>query len=289
MNLLLIHGIAQGGKDPKVLENAWLGALEKGLAKSDLKMPPNVNVLFPYYGDVLDEFVASFDMPTGDDVVAKGGTIATDYAQFRAEVAEEMREGAHVSVEEISAEAGPRVAAEKGPQNWKWVLSTLRVLDRLLPNAGDWTIETFLRDVFLYTRRQVVQNKIDKMVTDMMDDSPTVVVGHSLGSVVAYNVAVNRKPAVTTLLLTVGSPLGLPAVSRNLRPLKNPSGSPGWTNAYDTRDVVALYPLDAKHFGVNPAVTNHDKASNWTDNRHGIVGYLDDKLVAKTIHAGLTA
>jgi hypothetical protein len=40
---------------------------------------------------------------------------------------------------------------------------------------------------------------------------------------------------------------------------------------------------------VDPAVTNHTKVSNWTDNRHGIVGYLDDELVAKTIHAGLTA
>ena len=49
-----------------------------------------------------------------------------------------------------------------------------------------------------------------------MIDSPTVIVGHSLGSVVAYNVAVNRKPSVTTLLLTVGSPLGLPAVRSNL-------------------------------------------------------------------------
>ena len=242
MNLLLIHGIAQGGKNPKDLEGAWLGALDKGLKKSGLTMPANVNVLFPYYADVLDKFVAQFDMPTGDRVAAKGGAMAT-----------------------------------------------LRVLDQHLPDAGTWTIETFLRDVFLYTRRQAVQTVIDKIVTDTMIDSPTVIVGHSLGSVVAYNVAVNRKPSVTTLLLTVGSPLGLPAVRSNLVPLKNPSGNKGWTNAYDPRDVVALYPLNKTHFGVTPAITNRGKVDNWTDNRHGIVGYLDDKLVAKTIHACLTA
>jgi len=288
MNLLLIHGIAQGGKDPKQLEQTWLEALEKGFAKSGLTMPANVNVLFPYYGDVLDQFVAQADLPTGDSVTAKGGALDTEYAQFRATMAEDIRSKAVISDEEITAEAGPVVAADKGPQNWKWVLSTLRVLDRQLPSAGSWTIEKFIRDVFLYTRRQAVQNVIDKIVTDLMDDSPTVVVGHSLGSVVAYNVGVNRKPAVTTLLLTVGSPLGLPAVSSNLPPLRNPSGKPGWTNAYDPRDVVALYPLDKKHFGVSPAITNLRNESNWTDNRHGIVGYLDDKLVAKTIHAGLT-
>lgn len=289
MNLLLIHGIAQGGKNPIDLQRAWLGALDKGLEKSGLTMPANVNVLFPYYGDVLEKFVAQFDMPTGDRVAAKGGAMDNEYAQFRAQMAEDMRKRAKIPVEQITKEVEPEVAAEKGPQNWKWVLATLRVLDRRLPNAGSWTIETFLRDVFLYTRRQVVQTEIDKTVTDTMIDSPTVIVGHSLGSVVAYNVAVNRKPSVTTLLLTVGSPLGLPAVRSNLVPLKNPSGNNGWTNAYDPRDVVALYPLDKAHFGVRPAITNHSNVDNWTDNRHGIVGYLDDERVAKSIHAGLTA
>lgn len=288
MNLLLIHGIAQGGKDPKQLEGVWLDALRKGFRKAELAMPAGVKVLFPYYGDVLDEFVARFDLPAGDAVAAKGGTVPSDYAEFRAQVAEDMRTKCAISIEEVSEEAGPAVAAEKGPQNWPWVLATLRVLDRRLPGAGGWTIETFLRDVFLYTRRQQVQAVIDKIVTDLMDDSPTVVIGHSLGSVVAYNVAVNRKPSVTTLLLTVGSPLGLPAVREHLVPLKNPSGKPGWFNAYDPRDVVSLYPLDKDHFGVTPAITNHGKVSNWTDNRHGIIGYLDDKLVAEAIHAELT-
>jgi hypothetical protein len=289
MNLLLIHGIAQGGKNPKDLERAWLEALAKGLKKSKLTMPGYVNVLFPYYADQLDKFVAQFDMPTGNQVTAKGGAMDNDYAQFRAQMAEDMRKQAKIPVEQIKQEAGPAVAAEKGPQNWKWVLATLRVLDRHLPHAGSWTIETFVRDVFLYTRRQAVQNTIDKIVTDTMNNSPTVIVGHSLGSIVAYNVAVNRKPSVTTLLLTLGSPLGLPAVRSNLVPLKNPSGNKGWTNAYDPRDVVALYPLNKTHFGVSPAITNHGKVDNWTDNRHGIVGYLDDMLVAKTIHACLTA
>jgi len=289
MNLLLIHGIAQGGKNPKDLERAWLEALDKGLEKSKLTMPKNVNVLFPYYADHLDTFVAQFNMPTGDQVTAKGGAMDNDYAQFRSQMAEDMRKQARIPVEQVRQEAGPEVAAEKGPQNWKWVLATLRVLDKRLPDAGSWSIETFLRDVFLYTRRQAVQNTIDRIVTDTMNDSPTVIVGHSLGSVVAYNVAVNRKPSVTTLLLTVGSPLGLPAVRNNLVPLKNPSGNKGWTNAYDPRDVVSLYPLNKTHFGVTPAITNHGKVDNWTDNRHGIVGYLDDRLVAKTIHSCLTA
>lgn len=289
MNLLLIHGRSQGGKDKVKLQQEWLEALDKGLKKSNLTMPRDVRVLFPFYAAVLDEFVTRFDMSIGNEVTAKGGAMDNDYAEFRAQVAEEMREKAGISVAQVKEEAGPDATAEKGPQNWKWVLATLRLVDRRFPQAGGWTIENYLRDVFLYTKRGVVQKAIDKIVTGTMNDLPTVVVGHSLGSVVAYNVAVNRKPSVTTLLLTVGSPLGLGAVRNNLLPLKNPAGNKGWYNAYDPRDVVSLYPLDKTYFGVTPAIENHAKVDNWTDNRHGIVGYLDDKLVAKTIYSCLSS
>jgi hypothetical protein len=288
MNLLLIHGIAQGGKDPKDLEGTWLGALAKGLDKSGLTMPAEVNVLFPYYGDVLDDFVRRSQL-AADGVVTAKGPAAKEYEEFRARMALDIEKASDIPEEEIRAEAGADVT-DKGIQNVGWVLSTLRVLDRHLPGAGGWTIERFIRDVFLYTKRDAVRARIDKIVTDLMDDRPTVIVGHSLGSVVAYNVAVTRKPGVTTLLLTVGSPLGLPAVRETVGTRKNPSGKPGWFNAYDPHDAVALYPLDKTHFGaVTPAIVNHDTVHNWTDNRHGIVGYLDDELVARTIHAALTA
>jgi hypothetical protein len=47
-----------------------------------------------------------------------------------------------------------------------------------------------------------------------------------------------------------------------------------------------LYPLDKDNFDVAPAVTNNGTVHNWTDNRHGIVGYLDDVKVAEAIHSG---
>jgi hypothetical protein len=57
----------------------------------------------------------------------------------------------------------------------------------------------------------------------------------------------------------------------------------GWYNAFDKRDVVALYPLDAANFPVVPAVENNATVKNHTANRHGIDGYLDDANVAKRI------
>ena len=45
----------------------------------------------------------------------------------------------------------------------------------------------------------------------------------------------------------------------------HPRGVSAWYNAYDIRDVVALYPLDADDFPVQPAITNYGKVRNSTD------------------------
>lgn len=113
MNLLLIHGRSQGGKSPAKLQAEWLEALDGGFKKSKLKMPADVNIQFPFYADVLDGFVAQFDVPTGAEVTAKGGAMDNDYAQFRADVAEELRKKAGISVERVKKEAGKEVAAKR--------------------------------------------------------------------------------------------------------------------------------------------------------------------------------
>jgi hypothetical protein len=60
-----------------------------------------------------------------------------------------------------------------------------------------------------------------------------------------------------------------------------------WFNAYDDRDVVALSPLDARTFNVTPPIENKSDVLNFTDNRHGIEGYLADSVVARQVVLGL--
>ena len=55
----------------------------------------------------------------------------------------------------------------------------------------------------------------------------------------------------------------------------------------DDRDIVALNPLDAEYFPADPSIVNNDRVRNKTDNRHGIVGYLNDREVAAQIAAAV--
>jgi hypothetical protein len=285
MRLVLVHGIAQGGRNPKDIEVEWLASLNEGLSRSGLSLPKGVDVKLPFYGDELDRLVQEYDVPISGEIAAKGGEIPDDYALFREKVVEEIRRKAGISDEQAQVEMGSDVA-DKGVQNWKWVQALIRIIDRRVTGLSGWTIEEFLRCVYLYTQKNDARTRIDRIVSaDFTDDS--VVVGHSLGSVVAYNILRSRSGPLH--YVTVGSPLAIRAVRRTLGPLKNPAGGKGWFNALDPVDVVSLYPLDSNNFDVTPAIVNHSNVANWTDNHHGIVGYLDDTKVAQAVRSGFNS
>jgi hypothetical protein len=284
MRLVLVHGIAQGGRNPKDIEDEWLAALNEGLSKSGRGLPKDIEIKLPFYGDELDRLIREYDLPVSTEIAAKGGDIPDDYAAFRERVIEDIRKKAGVSDAEALAEMGGD-AADKGVQNWRWVQALIRIVDREMTNVSSWTIEEFLRSVYLYTQKTEARKRVDQIVAPQVTDN-SVLIGHSLGSVVAYNILKGRSAPLP--FVTVGSPLAIRVIRRALGPLKNPAGVKGWFNAFDPVDVVSLYPLDQDNFAVTPPIVNHATVANWTDNHHGIAGYLDDAKVAQTIRTALT-
>jgi pimeloyl-ACP methyl ester carboxylesterase len=115
--------------------------------------------------------------------------------------------------------------------------------------------------------RPDVQDAIDEIVDANLNDAPTVVVAHSLGTVVAYHILMNsQKHLNVPLFVTVGCPLGIRAIRDQFIPLASPPAVKAWINAFDTRDVVALYPLDEKNFAIHPPIENYSAVKNSTEN-----------------------
>ncbi|MGC3030136.1 hypothetical protein ACPUER_34285 [Burkholderia sp. DN3021] len=281
--LLFVHGRGQQGLDPTALKADWLATLERGAGAAGLTLPGNLDVAFPYYGNRLDAFTRQSEIPLTVDIQARGAQQDDEFLQFQAEVAEAVRQRAGITDAQVDAEYGdnPR---QRGPLNWQWVQAILRAIDKHGGGMSQETLELFTRDVFLYTSRAGVRDEIDQIVGSMLTEQPTVVVAHSLGTVVAYNILrTDRRALRVPLFVTVGSPLAIRAIRDRLVPLRWPSPTVAWYNAFDTRDVVALYPLDADNFPVRPAIDNFGKVKNTTDNHHGIAGYLDDPQVATKI------
>lgn len=280
--LLLVHGRGQQGLNPDTPKTEWLNTLKLGATTLGRTLPVDIEVAFPYYGDALDKFTRQFDIPLTADMQSRGGAPEQEFLAFQAEFAEAVRQRAGVTDSQVDAEYGNNPQA-RGPLNWEWVQATLRAIDKHGLGVNQKTLETFTRDVFLYTTRAGVRDEIDQIVASKLTDQPTVVVGHSLGSVVAYSVLrTDRRSLRVPLFVTVGCPLSIRGVRDQFRPLRSPPVG-AWYNAFDPRDVVALYPLDADNFPVQPAIENNNTVRNVTENHHGIVGYLNNRDVAKRI------
>ncbi|GMW00734.1 MAG: hypothetical protein AMXMBFR84_18710 [Candidatus Hydrogenedentota bacterium] len=289
MRLVLIHGRAQEGKSSDELKEEWLVALRRGLLDNQLQLPADTDVQVPFYGNRLDELIRQLDAPLVEDAVIRGDAKDSIAPEFRGELLEELAKNAQLSDEEIKAEFTGEIQ-ERGPANWEWVHAILKALDKKT-DFGDNVIETFTRDVYVYLTNAVVRREIDGIVAAALpEQGPCVVVGHSLGSVVGYNVLRRAANSIQVKkYVTVGSPLGLKSIRKRVEsPIKMPECVSEWFNAYDDGDIVALLPLDENHFNVDPPIVNKGDVNNHTDNQHSIAGYLDDPEVAKQIQTALT-
>jgi len=299
MKLIFVHGRNQQGKDPEALRLEWQDALAEGFRRVSLPWPEGTEPLLPFYGDELDKMMKALKAPLAADVVSRGGdeaAIRDRESELRSELLQEIAEAEGITAPEITSQFAADVAARggdaaavgRGVGNWEWVHSILKLLDRT--PIGSHAIDEFTRDVSVYLTNGNVRRRIDDMIRAVIpDDEPCLVVGHSLGSVVAYNV-LRQLPAGSAIrYVTVGSPLGIGAIQRQLDTLAMPSRVAHWYNAMDERDVVALYPLDEKRFAIKPTIENKTTVDNRTGEHHGIVGYLQDPDVARVAYLGLTA
>lgn len=291
--LVFVHGRSQQGRDSIALKSEWVGAWKEGLAKSGLELPIGEDrIRFPFYGDTLDQMSGGLPPEEAARIVLRGERpLPPSEDDFLNAWLAELKTRAGIDDAEVGEAL--RAGQTRGVQNWSWVQAILQVLDRKVPGASGLTVAIATRDVYQYlhnsTFRQVMDGGVQSAFTP---GTETVVVGHSLGTIVAYNVLAKLDRAVgirVPLFMTLGSPLGVTVVKECIKPLVYPPCVESWVNALDERDVVALFPLDSRNFEVIPRIENVTSLTNDTANRHGITGYLNDATVAKRIHQALTA
>lgn len=290
--LVFIHGRSQQHKDGAALKRAWIEALRKGLAAADLEMPlSDDSVRFPYYGDTLFGLTKGATVDEVAEVIVHGSDGEDRLErEMQAAILEEICRKAGITDAQLAQAAGTEVL-EKGILNQEWVHGVLAAIDLYIPHGSGLSLALFTRDVYHYLRNPGARDQIENGVRRAMEPGvPTVVVSHSLGTVVAYNLLKREGQQngwVIPLFVTLGSPLAVTAIRRAVAPNRHPECVGTWFNALDERDVVALYPLDDAHFPTDPAVENKTDVDNPTENRHGITGYLGDPVVAARIYEGL--
>jgi hypothetical protein len=248
--IVAVHGIGQYGSGAERLRESWLPALREGLTRAgavgrvDLE---HVGLDCVYYADLL--------RPGGKDA---GMVPAYGPADIEPGFEQELltlwwRAAAAYEPDRVP---GPdSVTKVYSPQIVQRALASLS-------RSTYWSavprrvIIAALKDMRRYLHTPGIREKVQARIAAALGPDTRIVIGHSLGSVVAYEALHDVDEVTAELLLTVGSPLGIPhLVLDRLEPPPQagkgvwPGAVRRWVNVAGREDTVALVKDLAPVFG----------------------------------------
>jgi hypothetical protein len=283
--LVLIHGRSQEEKEPDALKADWVQALHHALATQGRSLPDNVLICFPYYGDSLAALCKEPDQEIPEVLLRGQGTNAEERRLLEYIMRTLARRYGITDADAVAACDSNVV--ERGIQNTALVLGIARLLSGA-QGVSTRIVQQFTHDVYSYLTNGGIAGYINDGIRKAFDsDSDTVVVSHSLGTVISLKVLseLDTQHRVSHLI-TLGSPLGIPLIQELLAPLKRPACLANWSNARDPKDLVALFPLIKPYFPLTE-ILDDSSIENMTANHHGISGYIGHPNVALMIHQAL--
>jgi len=207
--LVLVHGRDNQGLDAEEVERTWRTVLSAGLAAAGRpRVLTDDDAAFVFYGDTLAALVAGRGaVPpvtvhaapvgsgsagrygargpvTGLDARALAEDLTHDELMLLDAVATEVLHAAGTDAARFSVAQGLGADVDLG----RWVSVLLSALDAV-PGLSAAALVLLVRDVWAYLHDPEVRTTVDDaLAAAMPTDEPAVVVGHSLGSVVAYSV-----------------------------------------------------------------------------------------------------
>ncbi|MCW8088463.1 S8 family peptidase [Sabulicella glaciei] len=158
----------------------------------------------------------------------------------------------------------------------------------------------FLRDVNDFLFDEARRRRMTDALWDRLrgGGGPFVVVAHSQGSMVAYELLRQLPPDEfpVELFLTIGSPLGLPTIAsffrqRNGRELRTPECVGRWVNVADRLDPVSLDPRLRDEYRANSSGVEVEDQPGWWVNidspadPHSATGYLSSERVRAAVRS----
>ncbi len=294
--VLLIHGINNQDNSKENIEITWSDALRSSAANAGLTIPVDVEFRAAFYGDVLSEETESWkkNKPASSPMSVESpdedyadDEVAALYLEFQQKYGIDDEQVSQELEAEDNLQAQKRMA--KGIHK-RWLKAIAKALETVLPSKGKRVARAFISQAAAYLHKPGLKEKIDDLVmTQVMDglpkDEKVVIISHSLGTIVAYDLMRRLRHEVKVrLLLTAGSPLGIEIVKRRLgTPLICLPNVDKWVNISDDEDFVAFQTkLTGTTFGCDE-ITNIDQLDNGDEDAHDIFKYLAHDIVAKEI------
>lgn len=289
--LVLIHGINNENNSAQYIHDSWMAALLHEWRGQRLAPPPKLNVSVAYYAPDLAGFAAAARGAT------KAGASGDEPSPVEIEILQALVDAHGVTDEQIQVAARQenvdlsRMTA--GAPNEAWVIAAGRALENTLPSRGKYLARMFARQASVYIEKSPVQTKIKNLVRSQVfiDDLPIVVVAHSLGTVIGYELLTEKRGQLDVpLFCTLGSPLGIRIVRDYIGKRTTFPRPPisRWLNGVHKQDFVTMGRLlDASTLGFD-GVENDSAIVNRDEDKHNVLAYLRTPAIAASVHKALT-
>jgi hypothetical protein len=274
--VLGIHGIGQQYGSGPELTRGWWEALRGGLEVAGFRPTADglaeTDVRVGFFGDLFRPkgAMAGGDPPYTPADLQPGPERDLLQVWYEAAVAEDPSLGPPAGA------MGPgTVAAQVMLERLLRSRSFARVAQRAF--IGN------LKQVTAFLATPDVKERVLQRVAEEVTPDTRVIIGHSLGSVVVYEYLARDRPPQVELLVTLGSPLGIPnLVFERLTPAPTggvgawPGAVAGWVNVADADDKVALRKQLAPLFpGPDGGAGVQDRLVDNGDEPHAISRYLN--------------
>ena len=284
--VVCVHGVGQQRETAETLHQLWASALCGGVSLAGGWLT-QVGVRCAYYGNLFRP--PGRHLATGDSLIH-----AEDLDPFERDLlAEWWCEAARTDSAVVAPDA--RTLA-KTPRS---VQAALRALSgsRFFCALGERALLGDLRQVRDYLHEPEIRRQAQQQVSEAVGEDTRVLVGHSLGSVVAYEALCANPEWPIRMLVTLGSPLGIPnLIFDRLQPAPLPVGHVGpgprgrwpgldrsWVNIADQGDVVALVKDLRNGFGARVDCWLVDNGAT----AHDVRPYLTAVETGRAIAAGV--
>lgn len=237
-----VHGVSLQRLKREAMTAAWLRHLRDGLQMADHSAPSAPPLSLVFFDDLVmpTATVADAARAKGRDLIGSVEAMDADELADFADAAADL-----LSPEELAQAA--TLAAKAYTRVPVSVAALLAALDRRFGSAGVVLLLWEFKQVRRYLKDAAIKAAVDRRVREGVTGDCRVLLGHSLGSVVAFEYVRQQPGHHLELLLTVGSPLGLRMVRDRLAEVQYGSdaawGIPvnvgHWVNVRDIHDPVA--------------------------------------------------
>ncbi|MGW3282882.1 hypothetical protein [Nocardia rhamnosiphila] len=284
--VVCVHGIGQQVAGSEVMVEQWLHPLNSGLALAGGEILARGEVTAAFYGDLF--------RPPGQMLAAGEPWFDADdvEAGFEQELLEAWWVAAAATDQTVSVPDDRSLG--RVPRSVQVMLEQLAD-SRFFAGIALRSVVGNLKQVRRYLTEPRLREQVRDRVRAQITPETRVVVGHSLGSVVAYETLCSMPGHPVRALVTLGSPLGIPnLVFDRLDPAPEGGigvwpGSDGlmWSNIADAGDVVALVKRLAPLFGDTVTKRVRDGLVHNDVHAHSVAPYLTDKLTGEVVAEGL--